>query len=390
MDDATPIAIIADAPAPYRIAFHLRVARERPGLKLVSVFTHAQSNSNWSLKLPPEINPHLFGSGDAYGGSPLRAGLRDLHKARAIAALLERERVRAVVINGYGDLCRLRLMRWCRRRGVPYFVWGDSNARGDLARGAKKRVKSLLLKSILPKADGVLSCGSLGQQYFENYGVAASKIFWMPYEPDYALIQGVTPGEIDAAKAAFGLPSGRRLVVFSGRMTEVKRPDLLIDAFARIAADRPEWDLLMVGEGHLREALRQRVPAELAGRVFWTGFVDDQARISALYRGGDVLVLPSDYEPWALVINEAAAAGLAVVASDVVGAAAELVRSGENGFTFKAGDLDDLTEALEEVTSDDGIDGYKGASATVLARWRERADPVEGLCRALASVGVVA
>ena len=61
------------------------------------------------------------------------------------------------------------------------------------------------------------------------------------------------------------------------------------------------------------------------GRAFvWAGHHADPADVAALYTACDVLVLPSDREPWALVIHEAAAAGMAVVSSSAPGAAAEL------------------------------------------------------------------
>jgi glycosyltransferase involved in cell wall biosynthesis len=145
----------------------------------------------------------------------------------------------------------------------------------------------------------------------------------------------------------------------------------------------------MIGEGDLRDSLRGRVGPELAARVTWTGFLDDQAAISALYRLSDVLVLPSDHEPWALVINEAAAAGLAIVSSNVVGAAAELVRDGVNGRIFPAGDLKGVTDCLMDVTVAAKADAMKAASATVLADWRRRGDPVAGLRQALAAAGVL-
>ena len=62
------------------------------------------------------------------------------------------------------------------------------------------------------------------------------------------------------------------------------------------------------------------MPEALRSRVVWTGFLD-HGEPAFVYHSADVLVLPSDREPWALVIQEAMAAGLTVVASDVVGAA---------------------------------------------------------------------
>ncbi|HEY0009142.1 MAG TPA: glycosyltransferase family 4 protein [Tepidisphaeraceae bacterium] len=377
-----PIAIIADAATPYRIAYHLRVARELPQYRLLSVFTHAQSNAKWSLEVPKDINPHFFGQDDAYAVSPLKTALKDVRKAKRVARLLTEQQVAVVVINGYGDFGRLWLMRWCRSRRIPYFIWGDSNARGDLATGLKRTLKQLYLRRILGNAAGALCCGSLGQEYFQRYSVPSERIFWLPYEPDYKLIEQTSEAELEAVRSRFSLKRDRRRIVFTGRLAAVKRADLLIDAFITIAPQRPQWDLLIIGDGPLGEELKTRVPAEWSHRVIWTGFIDDQARVSALYKSADVLVLPSDYEPWALVINEAVASGLAVVASDVVGAAAELVRDGVNGYQFAAGNKADLEQKLLQVTGD-GIDGLKANSATVLAAWREKADPVVGLAAAV-------
>jgi glycosyltransferase involved in cell wall biosynthesis len=130
------------------------------------------------------------------------------------------------------------------------------------------------------------------------------------------------------------------------------------------------------------------VPERLRARVVWTGFLGVQADVTAVYRLSDVLVLPSDFEPWALVVNEAVAAGLAVVASDAVGAALELVQDGVNGYLFPAGDVAVLTDRLLKVTDQANLHRMKAASPQVLADWRAKADPVNGLRAALHSAGL--
>jgi glycosyltransferase involved in cell wall biosynthesis len=108
-----------------------------------------------------------------------------------------------------------------------------------------------------------------------------------------------------------------------------------------------------------------------------------------VYRCADVLVLPSDYEPWGVVVTEAAAAGLAVIASSVVGAAADVVEEGVNGRIFRRGDKEHLVECLLDLTDPHRTDAAKAASQRVLARWRSKCDPVQGLRRALALTGLV-
>jgi glycosyltransferase involved in cell wall biosynthesis len=147
--------------------------------------------------------------------------------------------------------------------------------------------------------------------------------------------------------------------------------------------------LVIAGDGPLRQSLQALIPAEFTPRISWTGFIDDQATLSAIYRLSDILVLPSDYEPWALVINEAAAANLAIVSSSVVGAAAELVQDGVNGRLFPKGDLAKLSQCLLEVTDPRRIEKLKSASRQVLQQWRIRGDPVHGLRQALQSAGTI-
>ena len=75
----------------------------------------------------------------------------------------------------------------------------------------------------------------------------------------------------------------------------------------------------------------------------------NQTELPAYYDLCDVFVLPSVYEPWGLVVNEVMNAGRAVIVSDQVGCGPDLVRNGENGFIFRAGDIGDLAEALTKV-----------------------------------------
>jgi len=383
-DHRPSVAIVSNGPAPYRIALHSRIVRELPGVRLYTVFTHSVSNAPWQPALPDDIRPINFGEGErsADQAKPQRAW-HEWKKAGRIIRWMRREDIRVIVVGGYNDLGRLRLIHWCRRHGVPCMMFADSNVLGDRNSGLKRHVKRWIVQWVVRNCAGLMPCGTLGRQYFIKYGADPNLIFYFPYEPDYGMMMTLSTGEIDSIRGEFGLLLGRKRVVFSGRLVKEKRADLLVDAFAKIADSRPDWDLLVIGDGPLRESLKSRLPTRLTGRVMWTGFLDDQRKIAGLYRLCDVLVLPSDFEPWALVINEAAASGLAIVSSDVVGAAAELVRPGVNGELFRAGDLESLVDKLRIVTDDANTIRLQQGSADVLADWRRRGDPVQGLTDAL-------
>ena len=389
-DQRPGVAIIANAHTPYRLHLHRRIVREIPEIKLWSAYTHDTSNAPWKIGDAGDIGAVMFGKGESSDRQAEASGLlREWRRGGAMIAWIKKQNVRFVLTMGYNDAGRMRLIRHCRKTHLPCWMFGDSNILGDRATGLKARVKRSVVSRVVRWCDGVFSCGTLGRKYFLKYGADPARCLYFPYEPDYDLIQNLSPEGLQRARQKFNLSAQRRRLIFSGRLVPVKRPDLLIDAFAAIAIRRPEWDLLMIGDGPLKKELQARLPPELANRVAWTGFLDDQATVSALYRSGDVLVLPSDYEPWALVINEAAAAGLAIVASNVVGAAAELVRDGVNGRIFPPGDVAALTECLLDVTDAAKIDAMKSRSANVLADWRRVGDPVEGFRQALKLSGVL-
>ena len=108
-------------------------------------------------------------------------------------------------------------------------------------------------------------------------------------------------------------------------------PEKGLDALVRAVAAAEDARLLLVvaGEGAERHALRA-LADELGVRLVLTGDVDWE-RIVELYAAADVFALLSEREPWAVVVNEAAACGLPLVLSDRVGAAHDLLRDGENG-----------------------------------------------------------
>jgi glycosyltransferase involved in cell wall biosynthesis len=247
----------------------------------------------------------------------------------------------------------------------------------------RRMIKRALVPRLLRASSGALVCGSLGRDFFLRYGESEKRIHFFPLEPDYDLIESVTPEQVQAARAEWGLDPRRRRIVYSGRFIDLKRVDLLIDAFCAIANDRPEWDLVLAGDGPLRQELEARVPETLRSRVKWLGFFADQQQLNAVYHACDVLALCSDFDQWALVIVEAAAAGLGIVASDVVGAAAELVRDGVNGRIFPKGDVESLKASLRDVTDLSKIDSMKSQSRLISREWREKADPIEGLRKAL-------
>jgi glycosyltransferase involved in cell wall biosynthesis len=169
---------------------------------------------------------------------------------------------------------------------------------------------------------------------------------------------------------------------------DVKRVDVLLEAFSRVALARPDWDVVIAGDGPLRQTLERSLSDSARSRVKWLGFQQfDQLILT--YHACDVLVHPSDYEPWALVINEAVACELPIIATSVVGAAVELVRHRENGLIIPPRSVEAMTNAIWEITRTDRYLEMKASCLPILDSWKKAADPVEGVRDALRHFGLI-
>src|SRR5256885_1540484 len=111
----TPIAIVSNGMTPYRLHVHRRLVRELPQLKLFSVLTHDDATGKWNLADTTAIGVTHFGPGEpsALQSKPARAP-HELAKAGRMIRFFRQQGVRAVVLIGYNDAGRFRIIRWCR------------------------------------------------------------------------------------------------------------------------------------------------------------------------------------------------------------------------------------------------------------------------------------
>jgi glycosyltransferase involved in cell wall biosynthesis len=164
----------------------------------------------------------------------------------------------------------------------------------------------------------------------------------------------------DAARAALGVTRDEIVIGAVGRLERQKRFDVLLDAFARLTAARPQQPLrlLIAGEGSLRAELtaqidRLRVPARLVGQ--WND-------IAQFHHAIDLLVQSSEYEGTPNVVLEAMAFETPVVATDV-GGTAELVHDGEHGLILPTGSTDALVTRIDRVLDDRPAAAARAAAA---------------------------
>jgi glycosyltransferase involved in cell wall biosynthesis len=176
----------------------------------------------------------------------------------------------------------------------------------------------------------------------------ASKFFVIPYGFDLDARVAATPGARALVRRELGIADGAFVIGWAGRLTAIKRPLDLI----RVAAGVHEAVLVLVGDGEDRsaaESLAQELG--ISDRVLFLGYRDD---LGALYSAFDVLLLTSANEGAPVVVIEALAAGVPVVATDA-GGTASVVDAGETGLLAPVGAVEELRTSVERLRQDDAL-----------------------------------
>lgn len=274
----------------------------------------------------------------------------------------------SIVVGGWNQPAFWLALAWARATRTPAVAWVESTL------SDRRPSRTLAAKRLLARAcSAFLVPGDAAREYVHAIAPGA-RVESAPNAVDATLFASRV-GERDALRAQLGVDGCCFLYV--GRLAPEKGVDVLLRAL-----DGVDAELVVAGAGPEEQRLRALAP----GRTRFLGHLD-RDELPSWYAAADALVLPSLSEPWGMTLNEAAAAGLPLVATDAVGAARELVGDGVNGFVVGAGDVAALHDALERVAADEAFRRVAGARSRELAatmtpaRW---ADVVAGLVRDLA------
>ena len=297
----------------------------------------------------------------------------------------------ALWLHGWGYWSHLHAIHAAHRLGIKVLMRGESGLHLDQPMRARGIIKQTLLRYLVTRVDGFLAIGTLNREFYQKQGVQPDRIFPVPYAVDNAFFQAKA-AEASASRESLrqqlGLESGRPVILYASKMTPRKRADDLLEAYHRLSPDgkiEPQPYLLFIGDGELRPRLAARVRELGWHSVRFLGF-KNQTELPAYYDLCDVFVLPSVQEPWGLVINEVMNAGKAVIVSDEVGCGPDLVKDGDNGYVFRAGDIDDLHRVLAEAFANPERTAVMGRrSLALINRWGFDED-ITGLQQALRGV----
>jgi glycosyltransferase involved in cell wall biosynthesis len=277
----------------------------------------------------------------------------------------------ALVLHGYQYAAYVLAFLAAKNRGLPVFMRSETHL-GLNRSGWKRLVRDVVLSIAYRFVDGFLAIGSANRDYYRSLGIADHRIHLVPYAVDndrFAAGSRMSDEQRAGIRARFGLPPDQPVVLYASKLTPRKHPDDVVRAMSILVDRGQRASLLVVGTGVLESRLRQLVSDLGLLHAAFAGFVN-QSELPAVMAAADVLVLPSDNEPWGLVVNEAMCAGLPIIVSEDVGCAPDLVRDGVNGYVVAVGDVDAMASALNRALGDDARRHEMGQnSRDAISKW---------------------
>jgi len=276
----------------------------------------------------------------------------------------------ALLLLGWQTLAHVQMLRAAWQVGIPVILRGESTLQREPAartRASARRmmwlpIRRRLYHAAFDRVQAFLVIGSRNRDYYRSFGVPDEKLYWAPYAVDnawFSLAQRDRKSARSRVRARIGVGPDTLVFASSAKLIARKRPCDLVDAVAALRKRGGDAHALFIGDGEERRAIEQRaVAVGIGDAITIAGFVN-QRELPDWYAAADALVLPSDSrETWGLVVNEAMAAGLPVVVSDAAGCSVDLVRDGDNGFTYACGDVTALADRLTTIASL-GADGRR-------------------------------
>lgn len=289
----------------------------------------------------------------------------------------------AILIYGHSYQSHFKVMRHFKGK-TPIWFRGDSTLLDEQSR-LKDLAKKIYLKWVYSHVDKAFYVGTNNKAYFKKFGLKEEQLVFAPHAIDNERFAADRPTESLLLRQNLGLAEGDILILFAGKLEPKKNPELLAKAFVAFNKEQGEKSkeqrtknkdkrtahLLFVGNGILEESLKLKVKSEKLKNIHFIDF-QNQTQMPVVYLACDVFCLPSagPGESWGLAINEAMAAGKAIIASDKVGCAIDLIKHGENGFIFPHQNQQQLADALQYfVDNPKAILTFGEKSKTIIQDW---------------------
>ncbi|HWY43306.1 MAG TPA: glycosyltransferase family 4 protein [Candidatus Sulfotelmatobacter sp.] len=269
-----------------------------------------------------------------------------------------------------------------KKSGVAFLFGTDATTLAPRdEKNWKRWFKKIVWPRIFSMADQVIVPSSGTHDLMRSLGIPEERITLTPYSVDNDWwMEQAAKVDRAAERNKLGLGEDEIAILFCAKLQPWKRPMDLLRAFAK--AQVPGAKLIFAGEGPLRRELEAEARNLGIGEyASFLGFVN-QSRLPVLYKLVDLMILPSTYEPFAVVVNEAMCCGCPVMASDQVGAARDLVLPVAPDFVFPARNVDALAAKLSSALDRERLRRLREAAQAHIRTWSPERN-IEATIRAI-------
>jgi glycosyltransferase involved in cell wall biosynthesis len=311
----------------------------------------------------------------------------DDFRAAAIAdapGLLRAGRFDVVLVGGYMHRFERQIVVAARRAGIRTLFRTESL--DVLPFSGRSRLRSvarnIYLRWFYRHVDVFCYTGEEARLHLERRKIPADRMFFSPFCVDAALFESQRQSfSRTRCRAELEIGDDQTVILVSGKLLERKAPQLLLEAVS-MTPRRDKVVVVFIGDGRLRRQVEDEAKRVLGSRYRMPGFVN-QSQLGKYFVAADIFVLPSLFETWGLVVNEAMIFGLPVVVGSKVACHRDLVIEGETGFTFPSGDAGTLAARIDTLLRDPPVVARMGQAAREHVARYDVESSAEGIRKAL-------
>lgn len=325
------VLAFADFPSPYRVEVFKGLAKKYEIFAVFDKMSDQNRNAEWFCK---DTGLNSISLLEEAGRVQFEKEVKEIKKYDLVLAY------------DYHIRNAIKLELACIRNKVPYIM----NLDGAFIR--KNFLKNLIKRYLVTHASGYFASGSHAAEYFKYFGADESKIYYHPFtslHEEEILKIPVSKKEKNIYKKKLGLPS-EKMVLTIGQFIYRKGFDILLEAWSKELDEK--YTLVIVGGGEEEIQYKDYISKHGLNNVYLVGF-KQKKEIFKYYKAADLFVLPTREDIWGLVINEAMAFGLPVIATDMCLGAVELIENGVNGYIVPVNNCAKLNEAMKKILSTD-------------------------------------
>lgn len=356
----TKLAVVSTHPIQYNAPWFKLLSQEK-GIELKVFYTWSQTSDlvrdktfgreiKWDIPLLEGYNYEFVKNISKKPGSNHFNGINN----PSLIDKLKEFSPHTILVFGWSFKSHLKVLRHFHGK-IPLWFRGDSTLIDEKA-GIKTVLRRILLTWVYRHVDKVLYVGEANKAYFLKHGIKETDMILAPHAIDNKRFNNDSQRDHYDIKAIewrekIGYKSTDILILFAGKFEEKKQPNFLAEAVLEANKKRKQKvHLLLVGNGPLENELKMKYKNE--EHIKFIPF-QNQSVMPIVYRLGDVLCLPSKGpgETWGLAVNESMASGRAVIVSDKVGCAADLVKNSES-WIFPYNSLESLSFIIEKLEKD--------------------------------------